>query len=158
MRVLRDLVFGQRLDHLVVHQQPVDVEQLLARGIRRLELDGAALLRIFHRREQPRLEQLASCFSFFIARGFYPLGGRKVRPLERPSELGLLQIDENDRDSRRGKLGELTIERNDGDGNLRAANRVPVAHGVAPFLEELLRGSKPIQTRLVHEDTPCVIF
>src|SRR4051812_25516261 len=42
--LLGDLVFGHRLDLLVVHQQPVHVQRLLARRVCRLKDDGAALL------------------------------------------------------------------------------------------------------------------
>ncbi len=63
--VFRHLVFGKRLNQLVVDQEAVHVQQLLAGGVCRLEFDCAALLRIFHGCQQPCLEQLRFVLQFF---------------------------------------------------------------------------------------------
>jgi hypothetical protein len=59
-RLVSDLLFGHGRNDLVVYQQAIDVERLLARGIGRLELDCLAALRVFNACDQGRFEQF--CF------------------------------------------------------------------------------------------------
>ncbi len=56
-RLLADLVFRHRRNELVVHQQAIDVQRLVARRVGRLELDRPAALRILNTGEQGRFEQ-----------------------------------------------------------------------------------------------------
>ena len=44
--LLADLVFGHRRDLLVMHEQPIDIECFGAGGVRRLELNRFAALRV----------------------------------------------------------------------------------------------------------------
>jgi hypothetical protein len=69
------LVFGQRLDDLVVDQEPVDVQELLARGVRGFELHRAAPFGILHAGQQRGLEQLRFVLQFLHDRLLPSFGG-----------------------------------------------------------------------------------
>lgn len=56
------LIFGHGRDHLVMHEQPVDVECLVACRIVRLELYRSTTFGIAHPSEQCRFEQFRLVF------------------------------------------------------------------------------------------------
>jgi hypothetical protein len=56
-RLFGDLIFGHGRNDLVMHQQPIDVQRLVACRIRRLEFDSLAALGIFNACDQGRFEQ-----------------------------------------------------------------------------------------------------
>jgi hypothetical protein len=67
-RLLADLIFRHRRDELVVHQQAIDEQRLVAGGVRGLEFSSLALFRILNARQQSRLEQLPFVFEFLRRR------------------------------------------------------------------------------------------
>ena len=66
-RGLRDLVFRQRLNDLVVDQQAVDKQDFLAGRVRRLKYDRAPLLAVLHAGENRGFNQFRFMFQFFMA-------------------------------------------------------------------------------------------
>ena len=54
---IANLVLRHGRNHLVVYEQPINVQRLVAGRIRGLELDRFAALRIGHARDQGRFEQ-----------------------------------------------------------------------------------------------------
>jgi hypothetical protein len=67
-RLLADLIFRHRRDELVVHQQAIDEQRLVAGGVRGLEFGGLALFRVLNASQQSRLEQLPFMFEFLRRR------------------------------------------------------------------------------------------
>src|SRR5580658_3336107 len=61
-RLLADLVFWHRRDHLVVYEQAIDVQRLVACRVGRLELGCLATFGILHASEQRRFEQFRLVF------------------------------------------------------------------------------------------------
>ena len=64
-RLVGDLILRHGCDDLVVHEQSVHVQRLVARRIGCFELNRAAALSIFDAGEQRRLEQLGFVLEFF---------------------------------------------------------------------------------------------
>src|SRR5262245_11004683 len=67
-RLLADLILRHGRDDLVMHQQTIDEERLVARGVRGLEFNGLAALRILNASKQSRLEQLPFMSEFLHRR------------------------------------------------------------------------------------------
>src|SRR5260221_13427711 len=67
-RLLADLFFRHRRDDLVVDQQAIHVQSLVARRVGHFELDRAAPFRVLHTGKQGGLEQFRLVFEFLHVR------------------------------------------------------------------------------------------